>query len=327
VNIHVPAIAPRYRITDTMWQDFVWNPTLAAKVLLGFQLDAFQSIRLKHYWLTLQCIDSSGTSSGKTVVLWIWAQLRCLLLPERTVGIFYPTFQVGKGSFWPYYKKCKSPIFHAHLGQIDERGDEDGTGRVHGAACYTAHYKSGAKLDMPAPSMQRDADTQASTRYQDGLIEEYTRVEDMGDAIDAQLKGRISEPTFNKEHPLWGNHIIYSGHARTQMHKSFRRWKAHQRRADRGSFHYANISFSHKDYSNLPCHTGKSFKAQNRADSTIESEKLTTSKSEWMGKGLGLWAVSGDGWFTEEALLACTKAGRRHNILPVLGRKELELPT
>lgn len=324
MDIHAPAVPRHYRITQGMWEDFIYNPALAARVIMGYKLDAFQSVRLKHYWLTLQCIDSSGTSSGKTITLWIWANLRCILLPERSVGIFYPTFQTGKNSFWIYYRKCRNPIFHAQLGQTDERGDDDGTGRVHGQACWTAFYRNGSRLDLPAPSMQRDADTQASTRYQDGLIEEYTRVEDMGNAIDGQLKGRISEPTWNKFHPVWGNHIIYSGHARTQMHKSFRRWKQHQKMVDRGSLDYSNITFSHKDYSTLPSHSGKSFKDQNRADSTIESEKLTTPKSEWLGKGLGFWAVSGEGWFTEEALMNCVAAGARRNVLPVMSAKELE---
>lgn len=324
MNIITPSIPKRLQVTQTMWEDFLFDPALAAKIIMGYELDAFQSARLKEYWLSLQCIDSSGTSSGKTIVLWIWANLRCILLPERTVGVFYPTFQTGKGSFWTYYKKCRNPIFHAHLGQIDERGDDDGTGRVHGAACWTAHFKTGSRLDMPATSAQRDSDTLASMRFHDGIIEEYTRFEDMGEAIDAQLKGRISEPTWNKEHPVWGNHIIYSGHARTQMHKSFRRYRQHQKMVERGSYKYSNLHYSHKDYSNLKCHTGKTFREQNRADSTIESEKLTSSKSDWLGKGLGVWAVSGEGWFTEEALLACVEAGRKHDVLPVMNRKEVE---
>lgn len=319
MNLLVPAIPAPLRITQGMWEDFLCDPVLAARVIMGYQLDAFQAVRLRDYWWTLQVIDSSGTSSGKTIVVWIVYNLRCVLLPERTAGIYYPTFQTGKGSFWEYYRKCTAPIFRAQCGNIDDENNP----RVKGAACYTAFFRNGSKLDMPAPSMQRDADTQASFRYHDLLLEEWTRVEDMGDAIDGQLKGRASEPTWNKHHPIWGNHIIYSAHARTRMHKSYRRFRQHQRMIEAGSPDYVNLHFSHKDYSNLPSHTGKTFREQNRADATIRSEKLTSSRADWLGKGLGIWGTSGVGWFTEEALLACQKAGADRGVRPVLSRQQL----
>ena len=321
LNVLVPSIPARHRLTQGMWEDFLCDPVLAAWVLMGYKLDAFQAVRLREYWWSHQCIDSSGTSSGKTLTVWIAFNLRCILLPERTCGIYYQTFQAGKSSFWEYYRKCKSPMFHSQFGRTDEMGDvEVGANRTRGAACWTAYFKNGSKLDMPAPSAQRDADTQASTRYHDLLLEEWTRIEDMGNAIDGQLKGRASEPTWNQHHPIWGNHILYSAHARTRMHKSFRRYSAHAKEIARGNPLYSNLHFSHKDYSNLPSFTGKSFREQNRAGSTIESEKLTTEKAEWLGKGLGIWGISGVGWFTEEALMGCVASGTARGVLPLLGR-------
>ena len=302
LNVLVPSIPARHRLTQGMWEDFLCDPVLAAWVLMGYKLDAFQAVRLREYWWSHQCIDSSGTSSGKTLTVWIAFNLRCILLPERTCGIYYQTFQAGKSSFWEYYRKCKSPMFHSQFWRTDEMGDvEVGSNRTRGAACWTAYFKNGSKLDMPAPSAQRDADTQASTRYHDLLLEEWTRIEDMGNAIDGQLKGRASEPAWNQYHPIWGNHILYSAHAR-------------------GNPLYSNLHFSHKDYSNLPSFTGKSFREQNRAGSTIENEKLTTEKAEWLGKGLGIWGISGVGWFTKEALMGCVASGTARGVLPLLGR-------
>lgn len=54
--------------TQTQLEAFFFDPVMAARVLLGVQLDVFQRVRLRFYWFFPECMDSSGVGTGKTVV-------------------------------------------------------------------------------------------------------------------------------------------------------------------------------------------------------------------------------------------------------------------
>ena len=50
LNIHAPSVPPSLRITPTMWGDFLCDPVMAAEIIFGVRLDAFQALRLRYYW-------------------------------------------------------------------------------------------------------------------------------------------------------------------------------------------------------------------------------------------------------------------------------------
>jgi hypothetical protein len=310
-----------------MWQDFLCDPVLAVFVIFGITLDAFQAARLRYYWWAQNVIDSSGVSSGKTIVIWLFLNLRAILIPDQECAIYYPVFETLKMSFWEYYSKIRAPIFRAQLGQPSqvEVGDEKaGDGTLHGAACYKAFYRNGNKVLGPAPSFMKDAVTQASLRVNTLVVEEWTHVDASSDGINKQLIDRTTRPCWNQHHPIWGNHILYSAHAQTRMHPAFKRYSDHQRKVAKGDPTYANIAYSYKDYSNLLSHTGKSFREEHRIDGTIDNKRNTCSKVEWRGQGFGIWGANGAGWFTEEALLQCIANGRSRGVAPVLSRRHYE---
>lgn len=328
VNIHVPSVPAALRITQTMWEDFLCDPVLATWVIFGVQLDAFQAARLRYYWWIQNVIDSSGVSSGKTIVVWLFVNLRSILLPEQEAAVYYPTFETGKMSFWDYYLKLmRAPIFRAQVGRaaaLEPGEEEDGDGTVHGAACYKCFYRNGGKVLMPAPSFVKDAVTQASLRVNTMVIEEWTHIDAMSDGINKQLIDRTTRESYNQNHPIWGNHVLYSAHAQTRMHPSHARYRSHQRKVAGGDPAYANISYSYKDYSSLPKESGKTFRQAHRIDATIQLKKATSGKSEWASQGLGLWGLSGTGWFTEEAIAQCVAQGARRQVTPVLSRRQYE---
>ena len=310
-----------------MWEDFLCDPVLATWVIFGIKLDAFQAARLRYYWWVQNVVDSSGVSSGKTIVNWLFLNLRCILLPDQEVAIYYPVFETGKMSFWEYYQKIKSPIFRAQLGQptnLEPGEQKDGDGTAHGAACYKAFYRNGGKCLMPAPSFMKDAVTQASVRLNVLVVEEWTHIDASSDGINKQLIDRTTRPCWNQHHPIWGNHILFSAHAQTRMHPACKRFRDHQRRADSGDPTYANVSYSYKDYSGLTSHTGKSFREEHRIEGTINNKRNTCSKVVWMGQGFGSWGASGTGWFTEEAILQCVANGKARGVTPVLSRRQME---
>lgn len=325
MNIHVSSIAPHYRITDTMWQDFVWDPVLASKVLLGFNFDVFQRVRMKLYWYHQEVCDSSGFSSGKTIVDWAFCALRNMLFPNQHGAIYYYTFDQGKKTFWKYFKECKSKIFHAHLGELDEKGEEVGSGKKLGASGYTAIYRTGGSLTMPAPSFSKDAATQAGTRYNFSIFEEWTHIDVASDGIDKQLIGRNTEASWNQSHPIWGNRLIFSATGKTRMHPAWKRYAGLKRRYDAGDPRVALIAFSYKDYSDyINPRTGNTFKKDYRNQAIIDATRSNLDKAEFLGEGLGIWSASGKGWFTEEALLQCVANGRARNLTPVISRAQME---
>lgn len=327
-----------------MWSDLIWDPAMAAEVLLGYRLDAFQRVRLKLKWFTPFVIDSSGLDTGKTMVDWVHDQLRMLLIPDQYIGVFYPTGQTGRNTYWLYYESCKSKFLHAHLGTLSSDEDEEGTkATTRASACYMAHYRGGNKVFLPAPSFMKGSSSQSSTRYNVVVLEEWTHVD--ADAhsvgkksgIDLQLIGRANRPTyFNKHHPVWGNKIHFSAPAKPRQHASFKRYSDHLKKAN-GTVRGGRLSgggspdnwvfnFSHKDWSNEVCHTGKTFRDQYRDDKNlIEVRTGLANEAEWLGEGLGFWVSSGAGWYTDEAVTNAQAIGRAMGLEPEVMRRVVEI--
>lgn len=320
------------RVTHEMWVAMLCDPVMAAFVIFGVRLDAFQASRLRYYWWVQNVIDSSGITSGKTIVDFVFLSLRCILIPNQEVAIYYPSFETGKTSFWEYFASFTQPTspmysktFVSQLGnplKLDREDEIAGDGTTHGPACYKAFFRNNNKLKMPAPSFARDAVTSASLRLNVLVIEEWPHVDAASDGINKQLIDRTTRASWNQYHPIWGNHILYTAHAQTLMHPAAPRYKDHQRKVNAGNPTYANIAYSYKDYSDLPCHSGKSFKDEFRIESTIENKRNTCSPAEWLGQGFGIWGASGIGWITEEMILRAQENGRRCGLIPVLSRQQ-----
>ena len=332
VSSGLTRVPAHLRITPQMWEDFLCDPVLAASVIMGIRLDAFQAARLRFMWWTQNVIDSSGVGSGKTISDFVFLSLRVILLPDHQAAIFYPSFGTGKNSFWEYFGALigsgRAPIFVSQMGHPlkSEPGDEiAGDGTVHGADCYTAFFRNGNLLKMPAPSIALNSVRAASLSLNTLIIEEWNQIDAMSDAIDKQLIDRARRASWNQFHPIWGNHIVYTGHAQTRLHPSAPRYHSHERRVKAGDPTYANSAFSYKDFSDLPSdQPGKTFKEHRRNEVSIQAKRAVANKSDWLGQGFGIWGSSGVGWFSEEAILAGIAAGRERAVLPVLTKAQWE---
>lgn len=300
----------------------MFDPVMAAYVLLGAEYDDFQKARMRAYWFFLEKEDHSGNSTGKTKVIFDYAQLRVMLIPDQWALVYYPTFQTGKDTFWEYYRTTQSRIFRAHLGDLEE-SDDQSDGRTHGASCYTCRYRNGNKLEMPAPGLlkKEGGQGQVSRRCNTLIIEEYTAIDAAGNAIDNQLKNRNQRPSYNQFHPIWGNHTLYSAPAETQSHPSFQRhddlWK---RWHNHGDPRVQTFGYSFKDWSNRRCATGKSYKDQFWIHAVMDSAKSKSDRATFMGKGLGIWGLSGEGWFTEQMIQRAEREGKSAGLLPMISK-------
>jgi hypothetical protein len=261
-----------------MVDDFLIDPVLGMEVLLSIKLDAFQAAAARLEWWVPNVIDESGFGTGKSLRLWALSQLRAMLMDDQWCCAYYQTFNAGKDIFWPYYSSAFSanPYFRAQLGKVDYEGDADGKDNTKGPACYIQHFKNGSRVMMPAPSWMQNAFSQAGLTLSWVVIDEWTKVEMMtkksgnrtvnadGNSvggINQQILGRLRRASFNQDHPLWGNHCIFSATAESQNHPSQHRVNQFKKEISRGNPNYAIVSFNFKDASNLTSHTGKPFRS------------------------------------------------------------------
>lgn len=270
---------------------------MACEVILGIELDHFQRYRLRILWSVPFVIDSSGVSTGKTAVMFCYANLRCILIPDHKLAVYYPNWAVGQEEFWPYFKMAmeRSEIFREQL--APHSGKIDG---LHGSSAWQMFYKNGSNLTMPAGSFMQDANTQGSRRFNTLIVDEWTQAEVMGEGIGKQLVARTTRAGFNQFHPVWGNHLKFFGHAETPLHPGYaNRVVPYQRNVRDGSRNHALISFNYLDWS-------PPFAKKYLQRAVIAEEKSTLTEDHFRRKWLGIWSRDGATYYPQTVLLrAC----------------------
>lgn len=305
MDVYVPGQPRHLKVTESMIEDLLWDPVMAAKVLMGIDLDVFQAARLRYYWFVPAVIDSSGFSTFKTNIFWIYCQLRAVLIPEHKVGVVYQSFGTGKEAFWDKYRNSWSahPLFQAQIGNIDESGNE-GKANNKGASCYNIYFRNGSRVQMPAGNWLQEARGLASLRWNTGGIDEWTKVEATGtNGIDEQFLGRITNTAWNKEHPIWSNHTKFLATAESRGHPAWRRYANYLRRVHAGNPNVAVISYSYKDYSNkkIPG-TSKSYSEKFRDQKQIDEMRANFTKDHFRREVCGVWSKSGAEWYKQDVL-------------------------
>lgn len=338
INIHTPSTPRHLKITQTMVEDFLIDPVMGARVILGVHFDAFQAAALRIAWWVPNVIDESGFGTGKSFRYWVCAQLRALLIEGQACCVLYQTFEAGKEIFWQNYSSqwAANKIFRTQLGKLDLEGEKDGKGNTRGPACYTQNFKNGSRILMPAPNWLQDATGQAGKTFSWAFIDEWTKIETMGKktgtgvtlnnsgqvtgGINQQILGRMRKSSYNQYHMLWANHMIFSATAESQNHPSQARVNQFQKEIKAGNPNYAMISFSFKDASNLPSATGKPFKDQIIDWNTISNMKKQFTKSHFLRECLGVRVRESSSWYSEEAINRCLQQGITNGLEPEIAR-------
>lgn len=252
-----------------MVDDFLIDPVMGAYVIFGIKLDVFQAVRLRIMWWTPNVIDSSGFGTGKSLGIWLFCNLRMVIIGDQHVCTYFQDFQSGKDIFWPNYTTFDSrraPIFAAQLGKLDAEGDVDGKDNSKGPACYKQYFKNESIQYMPAPGWITGAKGQAGRTFNVAVVDEWTKVETLtkkqsritnekGETvggINQQILGRVRRASWNQFHPLWANRRIFAATAESMQHPAYRRYKNFLTQIKAGDPNYAVFSASFKDFSNLP---------------------------------------------------------------------------
>lgn len=296
------------KFSQEILEELLLDPVMAAKVIMGVELDVFQKARLRYLWGVPTVIDSSGVSSGKTIVNFIYLNLRCILLPNHVAAIYFPTQATGIDEFWPYFARFieSAPIYRSmltvHRGRVGE-SKQGGT--------YVMNFKNHSRLMMPAPNFMQDSKTQASRRFNTLVVDEWLEAETMGDGTSKQLVQRVTRESFNQNHPIWANHIKFFAHAERPEHKGYKNRYVPYREAIRdGSTRHALISFCYKDWSPA---FAKRFLVMER----VRDDKRTMSRDEFCRVWLGIWTRDGDSYYP---LLVLGKS-LRTALVPRFGRE------
>lgn len=325
-NILVPSIPKRLEITQTMIEDFLIDPVMGSKVMLNVDLDVFQRCRLRAFWWTRNCIDSSGVSTGKTLVDVVYAVQRCLLLYDHVALVYYQNFQASKDNFWATFLKLNSPIFMAHIGRIDRLGRDRVKSSLQEPGCLKGFFKNDSLLMLPAPGFLQQSRSQAGKRCNTLLIDEFTKAEATAKSgesgIDKQLIGRCTRRCFNKFHPIWGNHITFTATAEDSLHPSYARVRQYNREIAKGDPDKMLVSYSFKDWSNHPCpHApGSSWRDVYRFDDAMREIKLAQSRHGYLQEALGIWSREGVGLYTPNLFLRAMENGERRGVTPLDSR-------
>lgn len=233
----------------------MYDPVMGTYVFYRRRLDAFQMVRMRRYWFVPDVEDSSGFSSGKTAVGFMWVNLRAMLIPGQICMVLYPTFQQGKNNFWNYYNTFGHALFRAQLGKVDYLGDDAGKASAKEPACWKQHFKNGSEVWMPAPNFLQEATTLAGVRTNTQFIDEYNKIlatEGGEVGLKKQVLGRNTRPSFNKNHPVWCNHVVKASTAEVSDHPAYPTHLKQVEMVQRGSPDFDYVSWNYKDWSNLP---------------------------------------------------------------------------
>lgn len=329
INIHTPGAPSHLLLTQGMVEDFLCDPVLAYRWIFQRELDVFQRVRLKMMWWVPELMDSSGISTGKTFTDFGYACLRAMLLPNlgagQDVGVYFHNFQIGKDTFWTLFAKIRSPVFRANLGNVED-GDDAKQGQRKGPSSYTATFRSGGTISMPAPDIKNESANQASRRFNAIIFEEWTKFDAAGDAINSELIGRAAgTASFNANHPLWQNHLKFMGHAETRSHPSWVRYRSFLKRIREGDPRVAVISFNFKHWSGRLNHEGRSFRDAHRTDSILNSQiqaDLAKGRTDQvLCKTGGFWVENARGLYPQASVDGMVAVGRRMGTAVQLGRQ------
>lgn len=329
LNIHVNSTPRHLKVTPTMVDDFLIDPVMGLKVIMGIECDAFQANRVRTYWWVPDVMDSSGVGTGKTIAAWAALNLRAVLLGDQHMGVYYQFFDSGKRNFWKYYRIIRHPLFRAQLGKVDLLGEKEGKANTQGPACFMQWFKNDSVILMPAPNWNQEAEGQAGTDLNVALLDEWTKSERIskgrdgtaGDSgINKQILARVRRYSRNQHHPLWGNHRLFTASAESPNHPGWARYQAFQREIAKGNPKFACISYSYKDYSGRRTSTGRSYRETYRDENMYLSLKAQVTAAEFKRQALGLWAKETRGWYSEEAIRRCVENGITAGLEPMTER-------
>jgi hypothetical protein len=224
-----------------MVDDMLFDPILAAEVILNVKLPPHEELRLMWAWTTYYTNDDSGFSTGKSWTFALMAALRSILIPDRVSGILSKTFAQGKlifDNFDRWYDTA--PIFR---GCVKHSGGKKRL--VHGNDVWIAEFRSGSQIRVLPPNFLGDAERIRSERWNDAYLDEWTTYGNFK-ALNTTIMGRVSRTNRYKRCPVRQNHVHLASTPAFEHHPSFKMVKVVQKHIENGNKDYGRFTVNYR---------------------------------------------------------------------------------
>lgn len=229
------------RVTSMMVEDMLFDPILAAKVLLGIRVPPHEELRILLMWTKHWTLDDSGFSTGKSFTYAIVAALRSMLLCNRISGILSGTFRQGKlifANFDRWYSSSKIFRNCVKMSQGKPR-------LIHGSEAFVAYFRGCSEVRVLPPNFMQDSERLRSERWHDGYFDEWTTFGNFK-AFTSTIVGRVTAANDFPDCPVRQNHIHLSSTPTFTHHPSYKIVKQTQANIDGGNHSYGRFTVNYR---------------------------------------------------------------------------------
>lgn len=229
------------KLTAMMVDDFIYDPILAAKVILNITLPPHSELRIMFMWTTPFTIDDSGFSTAKSHNAAVVMALRSILFPGRVSGVLSKTFAQGKLIFQNFDRWVgNAPIFKSCLKHFK------GQPRlIHGTDVWQAFFRGGSEIRVLPPSFMLDSERLRGERWHDGYFDEWTTYGNF-EAFNTTIMGRITKENSYPNDPVRMNHAHMMSTPNFTHHPSFAIVKRYQHQIAQGNQDYGRFSSNYR---------------------------------------------------------------------------------
>jgi hypothetical protein len=298
------------RVTAMMIEDMMFNPILAAKVIMGIELPPHQELRVMTMWTKSFTIDDSGFSTGKTFNLSLVAALRSVMFRDRISGMISKTYAQGKIMFryfdnWANNNPRFRNAIRMRQGKIQI---------VHGSDVHFIDFRGGAQIRVLPPDFMKDSERLRGERWHDGYFDEWTTFGNMR-ALNKTVIGRVTNVNDYPDCPVRQNHIHMGSTPNFTHHPSYGLVKKIQKQIRAGHTDYARFT---SNYRHIP-KTSRFNRLVNRK--TIFLMQTNLPKNMVKTEVDGLWQKDSGTYYSSAVVNAAQYPGDPKNIL-CLKRKQ-----
>lgn len=228
-------------VTATMIEDMLFDPVLAARVILDIEMPPHQELRLLTMWTNHFTMDDSGFSTGKSHTAAQVISLRSVLLAGRISGVLSGTFRQGKLIFAYIEKWCtRSKLFRSCIKH------QAGKPRlIHGTEVWEAFFRGGSTVRVLPPNFVQDSVRLRSERWNDGYFDEWTTFGNF-ESLTKTIFGRCTAANDFGDCPVRQNHVHCFSTPGYKHQPAYRLVEKIESRIKKGNTDYARYTSNYR---------------------------------------------------------------------------------
>lgn len=311
------------KLTAMMVDDFLHDPVLAAKVILGIHCPPHMEVALWSMWTKKFVIDHSGFGTGKTLRIAIVALLRAMLMRNRTELFISRSFaQATHQMHQPIRDWTRTrPIVRSQM-KLSSTGRAPG---VYSNDTWETPFANGSIIRTVPPSFGSSGERVAGEDCTDGYFDEVTKYGDYI-AFARQMLTRVRKPVDPAygdathvrplhDDPIFGRHFFMAGTAKYTWHPMYSKVEAYREQVKGGSTQHDVITFESNDIVRF---FGTHPEYAEFTDlKAIKDLEVSLPRAEAEQEVRGRWTKDSAGWYSHADVMAA-----RRECVPILIGRE-----